>query len=476
MKRREFIKSSALLAGSCIFGTAFGASKEIDAKKPNVIYILADDAGYADISCYGQKLFSTPNIDSMAASGIKFTDHYAGCTVCAPSRCSLMTGLHTGHCFTRGNVGFQGYDYPIPAETYTAGNLFKENGYRTACIGKWGLGGPDTSGHPLKHGFDRFYGYLSQHNAHFYYPNFLWDNENKVELNAKAYSHSLIQSRALDFINESDERPFFLYLTYTIPHAELAATDEYMEQFEGKYPQGHAHICKAPGRGYGTQEKPRQAFAAMMKQLDDSVGEVLEALKANGIDDNTLVFFSSDNGPHAEGGADPEFFDSNGPLTGIKRDLYDGGIRVPFIARWQGKIDSGRVTGHISAFWDILPTCAEILGAKLPGRTDGISLLPTLTGKGKQEEHEFLYWEFHEQGGKQALRMGKWKAVRLGVSKDARAPVMLFDITKDIAEQNDVAGKFPEVAARAARIMAEQHEKSDVYRLLPDEKKALPFS
>jgi len=213
-----------------------------------------------------------------------------------------------------------------------------------------------------------------------------------------------------------------------------------------------------------------KTYCAAVTGMDKAIGYFLDQLHAMGLDENTIIVFSSDNGPHAEGGADPEFFDSNGPLTGIKRDLYDGGIRVPFIARWPGKIDSGRVTGHISAFWDILPTCADLLGAKLPYRTDGISLLPTLTGKGEQEEHNHLYWEFHEQGGKQALRMGKWKAVRLGVSKDAHAPVMLFDITKDIAEQNDVAEKFPRIAARAARIMAEQHEKSDVYRLLPAEK------
>ncbi|HOX39436.1 MAG TPA: arylsulfatase [Candidatus Brocadiia bacterium] len=440
--RREALKAAALAAAGmpvATFSTACAAQPANAA--PNIIFILADDLGYGDLGCYGQKQILTPNIDRMAAEGMRFTDCYSGSTVCAPSRCSLMTGYHTGHSRIRGNARV-----PLLPEDVTVAKVLKQAGYATGIFGKWGLGEADTTGIPNRQGFDEWFGYLNQSHAHNYYPVELWDNEKQVTLEGnkdgkkRQYSHDLVTEKALAFVNRKAGKPFFLYLAYTIPHAnnELGAvTGNGMEVPDD-----------AP---YSDKPWPQQQknHAAMITRMDKDVGRLLALMQKLGIDENTVVFFSSDNGPHKEGGAKPEFFQSGGPLRGIKRDLYDGGIRVPMIARWPGRIKSGAVSDQIWAFWDFLPTAAELAGTKPPDGIDGISMAPALLG-GRQRDHEYLYWEFHEGGFFQAVRMGKWKGVRY---RSRSEPVMLFDMTTDIGERNDLAKKYPDIAAKMTAVM-----------------------
>jgi arylsulfatase A-like enzyme len=431
--------------------------------KPNVIFILCDDLGYADIGPYGQKKIKTPNIDRLAAEGMRFTQHYAGSTVCAPSRSCLLTGRHTGHAVVRGNPGSAVKDYKgdtaLPADSFTFGKMFKQAGYNTAIIGKWGMGAIKTTGWPSKQGFDFFFGYSGHRDAHEYYPPHLWRNDEKIPLDGKQYSHDLIGAETLKWLRETSpkaagDKPFMLHLTFTIPHSKMQVPD--LGPYENeKWPQNE------------------KTFAAMITRMDASVGKVLDLLKELKIDDNTLVLFSSDNGPHTEGKHEPEFFDGNGPLRGIKRDMYEGGIRVPFIARWPGKIKAGSTTDHVSAFWDFVPTAAELLQASPPKNTDGISYLPTLLGQAeKQKKHDHLYWEFQERGGKQAVRFGEWKAVRLDVSKNADAPIELYDLSKDLGEKNSVAAEHPDVVKKAAELLRKNHEPSMLFPLFPDELKA----
>lgn len=433
-------------------------AQAVYAAPPNVIYILADDLGYGDLGSYGQKKFKTPNLDSLAAQGMRFTRHYSGSTVCAPSRCSLLTGYHSGHAYVRGNAEvFPEGQAAMPADTYTVAHLFKEAGYRTGVFGKWGLGSPGSASDPLKMGFDRFYGYNCQRQAHHYYPYFLWNNDrreilwNNFGTERGDYAPDLIQDRILSFVEENKDRPFFLYYALIQPHAEMFAREETMDQFRGRFlPESrYKGVDDGPGfrKGpYGSQPEAHAAFAAMVHDLDHDVGELMDLLESLGIADNTLVIFSSDNGPHREGGHDPEYFDSAGGLRGYKRDLYEGGIRVPMIASWPGNIHPGTVSDHLSAFWDFLPTMAELTEVDLSTELDGISFLPTLLGKGEQEHHPFLYWEFHEKGGRMALRKGKWKAVRYNVAKDPRSPVELYDLESDPFEEVNLAPRHPEVA------------------------------
>lgn len=464
-------------------------------QKPNIIYILADDLGYGDLSCYGQGKFKTPNIDRLAGEGMRFMQHYAGATVCAPSRSSLMTGLHTGHTFVRGNrrVNPEG-QYPIPDIAYTVAEMMKEAGYVTGAFGKWGLGYPESEGDPNHQGFDQFYGYVSQTLAHSYYPWYLWDNQEKVMLpeneGAKkgAYAPELIQKKTLAFLEQHKDSTFFLYVPSVIPHAELVAPEEYMTQF-GEKPSPEQPYFKSmfapekPYQGtdnvnhprfkkedYGSQAHPHAAFAAMVTVLDDQVGEIMDKVKELGLDENTLIIFTSDNGPHTAGGHDPDFFNSNGPLKGYKRDLYEGGIRVPMIARWPGKIKAGSESDHISAFWDMMPTLAEVAGAAKPGNVDGISFLPTLFGEENQQEHEYLYWEFHEQGRKQAVRMGNWKAVRTGIAKNLDAPIELYDLSVDIGEEHNIADQHPEVVIEMKNIMQHAHEEDSAWPFFAERK------
>ncbi len=440
------------------------------AAKPNIIYIMADDLGYGDLGCYGQKTIETPNIDQLAQEGMRFTQHYSGSTVCAPSRCALMTGLHTGHCYIRGNERVN-----LRPDDVTVAELLKEQGYATGLAGKWGLGVEGEEGVPNRQGFDFFYGYLDQQHAHNYYPTFLMKNEERVALKnvvpdpkpsgagkaseKVAYSHDLIVNEGLDFIRSNHENPFFLYVALTIPHANNEAGPEGME---------------VPDFGpYANEEwsDAQKGMAAMVTRMDGDVGRLMALLKELEIDDNTLVIFTSDNGPHKEGGNNPEWFDSNGPLRGIKRDLYEGGIRVPLIARWPGKVAAGTESDHISAFWDFLPTAVDVAGGNIPSGLDGISYLPTLTGASpSQQQHDYLYWEFTEQGGRQGIREGDWKGVRLDVFKNPGAPLELYNLKEDLGETKDIAAAHPEIVARLAEKISAAHVRSDVFPLTADEK------
>jgi arylsulfatase A-like enzyme len=445
-------------------------------RKPNIIYILADDLGYGDLSCYGQLKFQTPNIDRLAEEGIRFIQHYAGATVCAPSRSALMTGMHTGHTPIRGNKEWQPEgQWPIPDETFTLAELLKSDGYVTGAFGKWGLGFIDTEGDPNRQGFDQFFGYNCQRLAHNYYPAYLWDNHQKIEfeankgLNKGTYGPEVIHQKALQFLEQNKDTNFFLYYPATLPHAELAVPEEYMKRFRGKLlPEKEfvgvddgANFRKGP---YGSQREAHAAFAGMVTMLDDMVGDVLKKVHELGLDENTLIIFTSDNGPHVEGGGDPDYFNSNGGLRGYKRDLYEGGIRVPMIARWTGRIPEGTLTDHVSAFWDVMPTMADLLGIDLVEKTDGISFLPTLFGKKEsQQQHELLYWEFHELKGRVAIRRGDWKLIQYDVKGSPQGPYTLYNLHDDVQEQNDVAAQNPEKVAELKTLMDVQRTPSEIF-------------
>lgn len=429
-------------------------------RQPNIIYILADDLGYGDLSCYGQTKFETPHIDALAKRGMLFTQHYSGNTVCAPARSSLMTGLHSGHAPVRGNAEVQpeGQE-PMPADTYTIAHHLGKAGYTTGLFGKWGLGFPGSVSDPLKMGFDRFYGYNCQRMAHSYYPAFLWNDDQRELLWGNVGSHDrdfapdLIHEQALAFIAANQNEPFYLYYAAVQPHADMIATEDYMGKFRGKYLPEHDH----PGGHYIAQPESKATFAAMVATLDDYVGDVVAALEKHGIAEDTLIIFTSDNGPHQEGGHIPEFWDSNGPFRGIKRDLYDGGIRVPMIASWPGTIEAGSYSDHISAFWDFFPTAAELADAPAQSDIDGISLVPTLLGQTDQPEHEYLYWEFPARGGRIAIRHGNWKGVRYNVSADPDSPLELYNLATDPGETHNVAAQHPELVAQLNAFIKEAH-------------------
>ncbi|MHC4329346.1 MAG: sulfatase-like hydrolase/transferase [Planctomycetota bacterium] len=468
--RREFIKMMGIAAASAGVSSLLPGSATADRSNgPNIIFILADDLGYGDLGCYGQKTIKTPNIDKLAGEGMKFTDHYAGSTVCAPSRCCLMTGLHTGHALVRANG-----NVPLRPSDVTVAELLKKAGYTTGIIGKWGLGEAGSTGIPNRQGFDYWFGYLNQRHAHNYYPTYLWRNEEKVPLKNEVnhviggrdrtpggvatkrveYSHDMFAEEALGFVEQNKDRPFFLYLPFTIPHANNEAGGKGME---------------VPSFGpYSDKDwpDPQKGHAAMITRMDGDVGRLMAKLKKLGLDENTVVMFSSDNGPHKEGGGDPAFFNASGPLKGYKRALYEGGIRVPMIARWPGRIKVGSVSDHISAFWDFLPTCCELVGVEAPEGIDGISMVSTLLGQSRrQKKHEVLYWEFHEQGKKLAVRMGNWKGVRLNVAKKPDGPIELYDLRDDIGERNNVAGRHPEIAAKIAGHMKTARTPSEHWRM-----------
>ena len=442
--------------------------------KPNIIYILADDLGFGDLSCYGQEKFSTPNIDKLAKEGMLFTQHYSGAPVCAPSRSTLFTGQHTGHTAIRGNKGVEPEgDWPLPKEAFTIAELLKSKGYATGAFGKWGLGFPSSEGDPLQQGFDTFYGYNSQGLAHHYYPHHLWENENKVMLtenegaNNGQYAPDLIHQKALSFIEKHQKESFFLYYASPLPHAELVAPKVYMDQFVGKYSPEKEYRAKPNNEGlkkgeYASQPQSHAAFVAMITLLDDQVGEIVAKIKELGLEDNTIIIFTSDNGPHKEGGADPDYFNSNGSLKGYKRDLYEGGIRVPMIAKWKGKITEGSNTAHISAFWDVMPTLATLTKSKIEGPIDGISFLPTLLNKGNQKKHDYLYWEFHELNGRQALRQGDWKLIKYNVNKNGS--YQLYNLKNDISETNDLASIMPEKVAELSKILESSRTESEVFQ------------
>lgn len=442
-----------LLAVLIVLFAVPGAS----AARPNLIWIMADDLGYAELGCYGQKIIRTPHLDRMAAEGMRFTHFYAGATVCAPSRSVLMTGLHHGHTRVRGNAGQSnpGAQALQPGDVTVAG-LLRGAGYRTALIGKWGLGdiGAAETGLPRRQGFDSFFGYLNQRHAHNHFPEFLWRNEARMALpnivtrigedgagyatEAKAYADDLFADEVVEFVRENRQRPFFLYWSLVIPHANNERASALGDG---------AHV---PDYGpYAQEDWPPQdkGHAAMITRLDGYVGRLLEQLRQLGLAERTLVLFTSDNGPHRESRHNLARFNPSGPFTGIKRSLTDGGIRVPLVAWWPGSVKAGAESGHVGYFADWLPTAAELARALAPERTDGLSLVPTLLGKGgQQRQHEFLYWEFHEGGFTQAaLYRGRWKGIR---RSGPEAPVRLFDQHNDIAEQSDVAAQHPDIAQR----------------------------
>ena len=474
----------AILTTACAFATLAVPTRAIRAAepaapqppaaavapRPNVVFVLADDLGYGDIGCYGQKRIKTPTIDRMAAEGTRFTQMYAGATVCSPSRATLMTGLHNGHCWIRANDArnLRRQDAVVP-------EVLKSVGYSTALIGKWGIGQAGSDGVPNKKGFDFFYGYLNNGHAHNHYPSFLWRDDVKESLpNEQAtslpsgagvaskrvvYSTDKFADESLAWIEKNKANPFFLYLAFTVPHANNEAKLKGME---------------VPDHGeYANTDWPdsTKGQAAMVTRMDAHIGRVLAKLKELGLDEKTLVIFTSDNGPHREGGNDPDFNDSNGPLTGIKRDLTDGGIREPFVARWPGKVPAGVVSDHVAGFQDVLVTLAELAGAKDVPPTDGVSFAPTLLGKpaAEQKKHDYLYWEFHEGGFGQAVRLGDWKAIRTTRARSTKAfdanggvppsaatrpaKTELYDLTKDLGEEHDVAAEHPDLVAKVEQIM-----------------------
>lgn len=434
--------------------------------RPNIIFILADDLGYGDLGCFGQGRIKTPNLDQLASEGIRFTQFYAGSTVCAPSRCALMTGRDTGHCTIRGNSKL-----PLAPDDLTVAEILKEADYYTALIGKWGLGDHDTTGNPGKQGFDEFLAYLDQTHAHDYFTDYLWRLDPKTGFSDKVeflenqggfkrlYVHDLLTKAALNLvrINRPDQfngfRPFFLYLAYTIPHAN---NEEGRRSGNGmEVPTDDPYS----GESWPQVEKNK---AAMITRMDRDIGTILERLKAWKQDENTIIFFSSDNGPHREGGVDPKFFASSGPLRGIKRDLYEGGIRVPMLVRWPGKIKPGTVSDLPAAFWDFLPTAAELAGVKYPTNSiEGIPFTPTLLGQPQTNRHETFYWEFHEGGSQQALRMGDWKGIR----KQLDAPLELYDLKTDLGETNNVADKHSAVVAKIEALLKDARTDSPQWPL-----------
>ena len=478
-----FFTASLLLSfGSCkeeakIVNETVLPKKE---KQPNIIYILADDLGYGDLSSYGQEKFETPRIDELAARGIKFTQHYSGAPVCAPARSSLMTGQHTGHTPIRGNKELEGEGQtPLPGNSVTIAELMKKAGYTTGAFGKWGLGFIGTEGDPVAQGFDEFYGYNCQRMAHRYYPSHLWHNEEKILLDGndwtktETYAPDKIQEATLAFIEANKEKPFFAYVPFVLPHAELISPkDSIFDRFKDKFQETPYTTENDFTSDYGpdivqmeyaSQLKPHAAFAAMVYRMDVYVGQILDKLDELGITDNTIVMFASDNGPHAEGGADPKFFNSAGGLRGIKRDLYEGGVRSPFLVVWPNKIKAGSTSDHVSAFWDVMPTLGEITNIDVPATSDGISFLPTLLGKEGQKQHKYLYWEFPIQKGRKAVRKGDWKGVIYNFNKKPQGQFELYNLADDPSETNNVANEHPEIEKEIRQIMESASEKSELF-------------
>ena len=489
--------------------STFVSSAETN-RPPNIVYILADDLGYAELGSYGQEKIKTPNLDQLAREGMRFTDHYCGNAVCAPSRCVLMTGKHPGHAYVRNNRSMKlpaeitdrygmefGGQQPIPDSEVTVAEMLKQKGYATAAIGKWGLGHFGTTGDPNKQGFDLFFGYNCQAHAHSYYPAYLWKNDQKYPLKndppvpghaslaegadpndpasydlfkGQDYAADHMIDHALEFIEENKEGPFFLYFPSTIPHVALHIPDEELKPYLGEWDD--PPFTREKGYGYTPHYTPRAAYAAMISRLDADVGRIMTQLEKLGLDDNTLVMFSSDNGTtHLDQEVDYEFFESVGPLRGLKGSLYEGGIRVPMIARWKGKIEPSTVTNLPSTFYDVMPTLAEVVGVDAPEGIDGISFLPTLLGQDdRQKKHDFLYWEFGGYGGQQAVRMGDWKAVRQNIVKKNNPDplkIELFNLAEDIGEQNDLADKKPDLVTKARKLMSEEHVPSEQFRMPP---------
>jgi arylsulfatase A len=451
------------------------------AERPNIVFVLADDLGYGELGSYGQRRIRTPRLDRLAAEGIRFTQFYSGSTVCAPSRGTFLTGRHTGHAYVRDNQELGGFldeeergQIALPPDHPTVARWLQARGYATAVIGKWGLGGPQSTGVPTKQGFDFFFGYLDQKQAHNYYPTHLWRNEERYPLrNAYFSPHQKLEGdprdpksyekyrgtdyaidvmtrEATGWLRANQSKPFFLYFAPTIPHVALQVPEAALKEYEGKFPE-------TPYTGdnrYLPQRTPRAAYAAMITYLDAQVGRILDTLKEIGADERTLVVFTSDNGATFDvGGAPTAFFESNGPLRGHKTNLYEGGIRVPMIARWPGRIRAGATSDHVGANWDMWATFAELTGSEPPAEPDGISIVPTLLERGTQRRHDVLYWEFHSQGSSQAVRMGRWKGIRNNAAKQPDGPIELYDLERDLGETTNVAAANPDIVRRIEALM-----------------------
>jgi len=471
------------------------------------VFILADDLGYAEVGSYGQQLIETPNIDDLATHGMKFTQFYSGAPVCAPARCVLMTGKHLGHAYIRGNdewrergevwdfakavedPGLEG-QRPIPDSVITVAEILQQAGYSTGCVGKWGLGAPFTEGAPNRQGFDFFFGYNCQRQAHTYFPRHLWKNDEKVwlsnelvvpgtkldpgadSLDEKSYAKYALDEYAPDlmfeatmkFLEESYENPFFLYFATPIPHVPLQAPDSLIRYYRHKFGDEVPYLGE---RGYFPARFPRATYSAMVTYMDMQVGLIVKKLKELGVYENTVIFFTSDNGPTYAGGADSEFFDSAAPFSSEqgrgKGSVYEGGIRVPFIVQWPGMITPSTTSDHMGSFYDMMPTFCDLAGLKAPEDTDGLNIVPTLKGVDVQEKHKFLYWEYPASGGQQAVRMDNWKAVRQNMF-DGNLEIELYDLSTDITESKNIAGENPDVISEIERIMNEQHRTATVDR------------
>lgn len=475
----------------CLLGvlTVTAATAQSQKQKPNIIYIYADDLGYGELGCYGQQKIKTPNLDQLAKEGIRFTQHYTSSPVCAPARAMLMTGKHAGHGYIRGNYELGGFEdeseggqMPLPEGTFTIAQMMKNAGYVTGMIGKWGLGMHTTTGDPNKMGFDYYNGYLDQKQAHNFYPTHLWENGKKDNLrnpfiyvhrpipagspdsafnNFKGtdYSVTKMAEKTLAFINTNKSKPFFLYLPYTGPHVSLQAPDEAVQEYIGKFEEQPYYGNK----GYAPTKYPLSTYAAMITYMDKQIGRIMALLKELKLDENTIVMFSSDNGTTFDvGGVNAAYFNLTGGLRGRKQDLYEGGIREPFIARWPGKIPAGKVTDHVSVQYDLMATLAQLTGAK-PWANDGVSFLPVLLGKDQQQkQHPFLYFEFPEKGGQVAIRIGDWKGVKSNMKKNKQAAWEVYNLKTDVGETTDVAEQHPELVKRFEEILRTQHQPSHI--------------
>ncbi len=475
--------------------------------RPNIILILADDLGYGELSCYGQKLIETPNIDKLAENGMKFTQHYSGAPVCAPARCILLTGKHSGHAYIRGNDEWESrgdvWSYmsmiadsslegqrPMPDSTITIARLLKKAGYTTGMIGKWGLGAPQTNSIPNKMGFDYFLGYNCQRQAHTYFPIHLYENENRLYLdndtvppNTKlandadpnekgsydnfslnVYAPDIMFDGMMNFIDENNDQPFFMYWATPIPHVPIQAPNSWVDYYINKFGKEEPYLGD---RGYFPHQNPNAGYAAMISYFDERVGQLVAKLKEDGIYDNTVIIFTSDNGPTYAGGVDAAFFNSAGPFNEgygwTKGFVNEGGIRVPMIVHWPKKISGRKVSDHISAFTDIMPTICDIAYVETPDNIDGITFLPTLLGNSNQIIHDYLYWEFPEYNGQQAVRMGDWKAIRKNI-KEGNLDLELYNLVYDIKEENNVADENPHLVKKMINIMDESHTQPEIDR------------
>ncbi len=467
MQFKEFLIPALAIGMAIPFACTKQPEKQAAPAKPNIVLIMADDLGWKELGCYGQEKIKTPNIDRLATQGMRFTDFHAGSAVCAPDRCTLMTGMHGGHAIVRDNMEVKpsifgdtfGGQYPLPEGTVTMATVLKQAGYATGAFGKWGLGGVGTSGDPLKQGFDRFFGYNCQRHAHNLYPRYLVDNEkqrflegNTRGLTGKHYGPQVIADEMLKFVRENKDRPFFLYYPTVLPHLALQAPEEAVAEYRGKWPETPYN-----GKSYLPNPTPRATYAAMITFMDKQVGRLLTLLDELGLSDNTIVLFTSDNGTTMlKAQVDYEFFDSVDGLRGLKGSLYEGGIREPLVVRWPGKVKPGTVSDLTSVQYDLLPTLAEVAGIQPPSNVDGISILPTLEGHAsEQKSHEYLFWDFRGYGGQLAVRMGKWKGVKQNLVKNPDAPLELYDLETDLGEQHNVAAEHPDIVSKMEKIMLE---------------------